>query len=304
MDIAITGSSGLIGTPLKSALRGQGHRAVAVVRRKPVAGADEIYWKPSEGEIDAASFEGIDAIIHLAGAGVADKRWTDARKKLILDSRVDGTSLLANTLVAMNRPPAFVSGSAMGLYGDRGDEMMTEDSPRGAGFLADVVEAWEHAASPAVEAGVRVAFPRIGIVLSRHGGALAKQLPLFKLGLGGKFGAGKFYQSWISIDDVVRALIFLATNDVRGPFNLTAPNPVTNAEFTKTLGKVLKRPTLIPIPTFGPKLLFGGDLVDEVLLGSIRVQPERLLAEGFKFIHPELHGALVDVLNKGREVAA
>lgn len=304
MDIAVTGSSGLVGTALMTKLRGDGHRAIALVRRQPNAGGDEIRWDPAGGTIDAASLEGIDGVIHLAGAGIGDKRWSEERKKVLVESRTKGTALLAETLAGLTKAPsAFVSGSAIGYYGSRGDEELTEASSKGAGFLADLVDKWELAAKPAQDAGIRVAFARTGIVMSKRGGALGKQLPLFKLGVGGRFGSGKQWQSWVSIDDEVAALVWLLTNDVAGPVNITAPNPVTNNEFTKTLGKVLGRPTLLPVPLIGPKLLFGAELVDEMLLASQRITGNTLTAAGYPWIYPDLEPALTDIVGRTKEMA-
>lgn len=298
MDVAITGASGLIGTALVEALRAAGHRPVRLVRR-PAGGADEIAWDPSAGTIDAASLEGIGAVVHLAGAGIGDKRWSDERKEEIRASRVDGTHLLATTLAGLNAPPAvLLSGSAVGYYGPTGDEELDETSPAGSGYLADVTVAWEGAAQPAIDAGIRTAFLRTGIVLSPAGGALKKQLPIFKSGLGGRFGKGRAWQSWISIDDEVGAIRFLLDADVSGPVNLTAPNPVTNAEFATTLGSVLRRPTALPIPAFGPKLLLGGELAEALLFTGQRVLPRVLLDAGYQFTDTHLEGALRRLLGK------
>jgi len=299
MDIVISGASGLIGTALSKELRAQGHRPIALVRRAPKAGADEIEWKPSAGSIDAASLEGVDAVVHLAGAGIGDKRWSDERKKVIRESRTKGTSLLATTLAGLTRPPsALVSGSGIGYYGTRGDTKLTETEPAGDGFLADVCVEWEGATAPAVEAGIRTSFARTSVVMSNAGGTLKKQLPLFKLGLGGRFGSGEQWLSWISLNDEVRALIFLVENDISGPVNMCSPNPVTNLEFTKTLGSVLNRPTIIPVPLFGPKLLFGSELVEQLILASQRGTPSVLADAGFTFEDPDLEPALRSILNK------
>ena len=299
MDIAITGASGLIGSALSASLIADGHRPIALVRRDVDAGADEIRWDPAGGTIDAASLEGVDGVVHLAGAGIGDKRWNAERKALILDSRVDGTKLLAEALAGLDRPPAvLVSGSGIGYYGDRGDEQLDESSSKGDGFLADVCEAWEDAAAPAAAAGIRTAFARTAVVLTPEGGALKRQLPLFKLGLGGRFGAGSQFDPWISLADEVRAIEFLLANDISGPVNLVAPEAVTNAEFTKTLGRVLGRPTLLPVPLFGPKLLFGGELVEELILSSQKAVPGVLVDAGFDFEHATLEAALRDILGK------
>lgn len=302
MDIAVTGSTGLIGRRLVADLRTAGHRVLGVVRpSSSSATGDTISWDPAVGTIDAGGFEGLDAVVHLAGEGIAEKRWTDDQKRRILESRTQGTGLLARTLAGLQKPPTvLLSGSAVGYYGDTGDRVTDESGPAGRDFPAMVCVAWEDAATPAVEAGLRVAFLRTGIVLSTDGGALAKQLPAFKLGLGGRAGKGTQFQSWISIDDEVGAIIHLlgagtggvgAGAAVSGPVNLTAPDPVTNAEFTKALGAALHRPTTI-LPMFGPRLLFGRELADSLLLTSQRVVPTALEASGYSFRHPDIEGAL------------
>jgi len=297
MDVAISGSSGLIGTALAAALTDAGHRPVRLVRRAP--SGDEIRWDPDDGTIDAPSLEGIGAVVHLAGAGIGDHRWTDEYKLEILRSRTKSTVLLSGALAELAKPPTvLVSGSAIGFYGDRGDELLDETSPAGTGFLPEVCVAWEAATVAAEEAGIRVAHIRTGIVLSGQGGALKKQLPLFKIGAGGKLGSGRQWQSWISIDDEVGAILHLLTADVHGPVNLTAPNPVRNTEFTKTLAAVLSRPSFLPIPSFGPKLLLGGELADNLLLAGQRVTPTVLEGSGYAFRHPTLEVALRAVLDK------
>ncbi len=298
MDVIVTGASGLIGSALRPALSAAGHRMIALVRR-PTRGADEVAWDPPTGRLDRASIEGAGAVVHLAGVGIADKRWTDEHKRELRDSRVQGTGLLARAIAELNRPPAvLVSASAVGYYGDRGDEVLDETSPPGDGFLSDLCVAWEMATAPAERAGTRVVHTRTGIVLSSNGGALRKQLPLFKLGLGGRFGSGRQWQSWITIDDVVRAIQHLFAADVVGPVNLTSPEPVRNADFAKTLGNVLGRPTLVPVPKFGPSLVLGSELADNLLYSSQRVVPKQLEASGFEFAHPELERALRHVLGK------
>ena len=298
MKILITGASGLIGSALTSALNSRGHTTVSAVRREPRRN-DEVRWDPTAGTIDPTAFDGVDAVIHLAGAGIGDKRWTDSYKKEILESRTRGTRLLAETMAALPvKPAVFLSGSAIGIYGARGDESLSESGSEGTGFLADVCRDWEAAAAPATAAGIRTVFLRTGIVLSPKGGALKKQLPLFKLGLGGKFGNGKQWQSWISIDDEVNAIIHLLTSQVSGPVNLTAPTPVTNTEFTKTLASVVSRPALLPIPSFGPKILLGGELADALLFTGQRVTPNALLEDGYQFLHPTLDVALRALLKK------
>ena len=291
MRVAITGASGLIGRALSNRLASQGHEVIAVVRRTAALG--EVAWNPMRGEIDASGLEGVDAVVHLAGAGIGDKRWNAAYKEELLRSRVKGTELLASTLPALDRPPAvLLSGSAIGFYGDRGDEMLTETSGPGKGFLAELCQAWENAAEPVGSAGIRTVYLRTGIVLSGGGGALKKQLPLFKFGLGGKMGSGRQWMSWISLDDEVSAIVHLLTSSLSGPVNLTAPNAVTNGEFTATLASVLHRPAILPIPSFGPKLVLGSEMAEHLLFYSQHVQPNRLQADGFAFAHPGLRSAL------------
>lgn len=298
MKILITGASGLIGQALTHTLQAQGHTTVAAVRRAP-RGAGEVQWDPKAGVMSASAFDGIDAVVHLAGAGIGDKRWTDAYKREILESRTLGTKLLADTMASLaTKPSVFLSGSAIGIYGVRDDTALDEHAETGPGFLADVCREWEEAAHPATAAGIRTVLLRTGIVLSTEGGALAKQLPLFKLGLGGRFGNGKQWQSWISITDEVNAIVHLLSSTLSGPVNLTAPNPVTNTEFTRVLGSVVKRPAILPIPSFGPKLLLGGELSDALLFTGQRVVPTALVNDGFKFTHPTLESALRDLLKK------
>lgn len=298
MDVAITGSSGLIGTKLVAALTEAGHRPIRVVRRRPEPGADEIYWKPSEGEIDAASFEGVDAVVNLAGAGIGDKRWTERRKKILWSSRVDSTDLLARTLAGLERRPgAFLSGSGIGWYGDRGDEELTERSSPGGDFMARLCRAWEEATGPAADAGIRVALLRTGIVLDPDGPFLGRQLPFFKLGLGGRIGSADRWVSWISIDDEVGAMVWLLDAALSGPVNLTAPNPARNGEVADTLGEVLNRPTLFPIPMIGPKLVLGSEAAESFFI-SQKVLPARLDDAGYPFRHTDVEAALRAVLGK------
>ena len=297
MKIVVSGASGLIGTQLVAKLSSSGHEVVRLVRRSPKSG--EIQWNPKSGTLDAAALEGTDAVIHLSGAGIGDKRWTDGYRKEILDSRTATTALLATTMASLSRKPSvFLSGSAIGIYGARNDEHLTEVSTHGTGFLAEVCEQWEAAAKPAVDAGIRTVYLRTGIVLSPKGGALKKLLPLFKLGVGGKFGNGKQWQSWISIDDEIGAIEHLLTANVSGAVNLTAPNPVTNAEFTKVLASVLKRPAIVPVPTFAPKILLGGELADALLFTGQRVIPAALNASGYMFKHTTIESAFRSLLSK------
>jgi len=290
--VAVTGSHGLIGSGLLDALHTRGDEAVRLVRDQPQPG--EARWEPAEGKIDAKALEGVDAVVHLAGVGIGDRRWSDEHKRAVLDSRVQGTTLLARTLASLtDRPSVLVSASAVGYYGDRGDEVLTEDAGPGTGFLSEVCEQWERSTAPAKDAGIRVAHLRTGLVMSREGGALKQMLVPFRLGAGGRIGSGRQWWSWIAIDDELGAILHVVGDDtVRGPVNLTAPNPVTNAEFTKTLGKVLGRPTLLPTPTFALKALFGGDAVDEMFLGGQRVVPAKLEATAYEFRHPHLEPAL------------
>ena len=296
MKILVTGASGLIGSALVPALRAKGHDVTTAVRRSPRS-ADEVQWDPRTSTLSPDAINGLDAVIHLAGAGIGDKRWTDAYKREILDSRTKSTALLAQTISSVATPPSvFLSGSAIGIYGAQSDQELNEQSAHGSGFLADVCEEWEAAA--VTSSATRVVTLRTGIVLSPRGGALKKQLPLFKLGLGGRFGNGRQWQSWISIDDEVRAIIHLLTSQLSGPVNLTAPTPVTNTDFTRTLAKVLGRPALLPIPSFGPKALLGSELADALLFTGQRVVPTALLNDGFTFEHPTLESALRALLHR------
>jgi len=295
MDIAVTGASGLIGSALVASLASQGHRVLRLVRSSG-GGTDTAQWDPAAGTIDSAALEGIDAVVHLAGEGIGEKRWSPEQKDRIRSSRTLGTELIANTIANLNRPPSvLLSGSAIGVYGDTGDREVDETASFGSDFLASVCIDWEAAAAPAVEAGIRTVLLRTGIVLTPDGGALGKQLGFFKAGLGGKSGNGRQWMSWISLDDEIAAAEFLLTADVNGPVNLTAPHAVTNASFAKTLGSVLHRPTTM-IPMIGPRLLLGRELADSLLLTSTRVAPAALEAAGFTFGHPDLDGALRSLL--------
>ncbi len=291
LKVAITGASGLIGAALTTRLESLGHTVRPVVRRD--AGSGEIAWNPAGGIIEPRDFAGLDAVVHLAGAGIFARRWNEQHKQAIRESRTRGTALLAEALAALDSPPpTLLSGSAVGYYGDRAGAALDETSPPGTGFLADVVVAWEEAAAMAVQAGIRTCFLRTGIVMSADGGALKTQLPLFKAGVGGRLGSGEQYLAWISMRDEVDAIVHLLHSEVRGPVNLTGPTPVTNAEFTDILGDVVHRPTVIPIPKFGPKLLLGGEMAEELLFASQRVVPQVLLDDGFTFTHPTVADAL------------
>ncbi len=296
MDVAITGASGLIGTALRTALEARGDRVIPVVRGT----RDGLHWDPVAGTIDADGFEGIHAVVNLAGEGIAEKRWTTEQKDRIRVSRVTGTSMLATALAGRTRPPSvLVSGSAIGWYGDRDAELLTEASPPPSppDFLAQVCLAWEAATTPASVAGIRTVHLRTGIVLSKDGGTLARLLTPFKLGLGGRVGRGTQYMSWISIDDEVGAILHaIDTPALAGPVNLTSPNPVTNRAFTDALGAALHRPTVLPTPLFPLKLLYGSELVEHLLLASQRVLPDRLLDTGYAFSHPDISDAFAAIL--------
>lgn len=293
MKILITGSTGLIGSALVPSLTSKGHEVIRLVRSTPKSGAAGVRWNPEQKYIDIAGLEGLDAVVHLAGENIAEGRWTEERKRRIRDSRVNGTRLLSEALAGLTAPPKTVlSASAIGYYGDRGEEILREDSASGSDFLANVCREWEAATQPAAQKGMRVVNLRFGIVLSKDGGALAKMLPPFQLGAGGKFGSGKQYMSWVALDDVVGVVDYALNNEsLSGPVNVVSPNPVTNLEFTKTLGQVLSRPTLFPVPAFAARLVFG-EMADALLLGSARVEPARLRESGYIFQYPELKSAL------------
>src|SRR5436309_6002437 len=296
MRVLVTGSSGLIGGTLVPALVGDGHEVLRLVRRPPRDRA-EIAWDPAARSIDARALEGLDAVFHLAGESLAGGRWPGDRKGGIRTSGVEATRLLAGALAGLERPPrVLVSVSAIGYYGNGGDESLTEESPPGTGFLAELARDWEAAASPAAARGVRVVHPRLGLVLSSRGGALARLLVPFRLGLGGPIAEGRAWWSWIAIDDVVEVMRFaLAPESMRGALNAVAPEPVRQVEFTRALGAVLRRPTPFSVPAPVLRALLG-EMADEMLLASARVLPARLLAAGFRFRFPELGEALRHVL--------
>ncbi len=293
MIVAVTGSSGLLGSALVSSLGAGGHRVLPLVRREVRPGEDALRWDPVSGAIASPGPAIADAVVHLAGESIAGGRWTARKKQRIRESRVDATRRLTDTLTRLAKPPAvLVCASAIGYYGSRGDEVLSEESRPGTGFLADVGREWESASAAAIVRGIRVVNVRIGIVLSPAGGALAKMLTPFRLGLGGVIGGGAQWMSWIALDDVIGALRHaLGTDALRGPVNAVAPAPVTNAEFTRTLGRVLRRPTLVPMPAFAARLALG-EMADELLLSSQRVLPARLRASGFTFDYPTLESAL------------
>jgi uncharacterized protein (TIGR01777 family) len=297
MRVAITGSSGLVGRALSAELRSRGDEVVPLVRRAPATG--EIGWDPVAGTVDEGAFERIDGVVHLAGEGIAEKRWNDEQKARIRDSRTVGTAAIAEALAATDaKPRVFVSGSAIGYYGDRGQDELTETSTPGDDWLAQVCVDWENAAAPAARAGIRTALIRTGVVLSTDGGAMAKVLPLFKMGVGGVLSPGTQQFSWISIDDVVHGIIWLLDNEVEGPVNLTAPNPVSNKEYTKALGSALGRPTFLPTPSFGPKLVLGAELAQALLYTSARVLPTALIDSGYTFRHATIDEALTGLLGR------
>ena len=291
MKVAVTGASGLIGSALVPHLRSVGHEVVRLVRR-PATRPDEVTWDPAAGTVDLAGLAGVEGVVHLAGAGVGDHRWTDDYKREILDSRIDGTHAIVRAMSQLDPlPRVLVSASAIGWYGDTGDRIVDETAPAGTGFLADVVRAWESAAQPAASIGIRVVHPRTGLVVARNGGAWARMFPLFRFGLGGKLGPGSQWWSWVSLRDEVCALQFLLEQDhVAGPVNITGPNPVTNAEITRVMGHVMGRPTLLPAPAFALKAVLG-EFSSEVL-GSVRVVPAVLEDAGFAFQDPTIESAI------------
>jgi uncharacterized protein (TIGR01777 family) len=292
MHVVISGASGLIGTALQTELSGAGHRVSRLVRR-PAGAPDEITWDPARATIDTAALNGVDAVVNLAGAGIGDRRWNDARKRELVESRTRSTSLLADTIATLDDPPkVMLSGSAIGYYGDRGDQVLTERSGPGNDFLADLCQQWEAATAPAEKAGVRVVHLRTGLVLSAHGGALAKLLPLFKLGLGGRMGSGRAYWSWVALQDEVGAIDFLLSHPVHGAVNLTGPRPVTNAEFSRALGAALRRPAVLAVRAFGPKLVVGAELARTLLFTSARVVPAALQDAGYTFRYGDVQSAL------------
>jgi uncharacterized protein (TIGR01777 family) len=296
VKIAVSGASGLIGSALLPVLEASGHEVIRLVRRQP-QGSNEIAWNPEDGSIDLEGLRGMDAVVNLSGATIG-RRWTEKRKAEILESRVSSTSLLARTIAELDpHPSVFVCAGGTGIYGDRGDAILTEESELGSGFLADVGTAWEAAAEPARAAGIRVVNFRQGIVLSREGGALERMLTPFKLGVGGRVGSGKQWWSWVSPDDLVAGYRFALETDLNGPVNLSSPNPVTSAQFVKALGRTLHRPTIFPLPAFAVKTAFG-EMGEAVLLEGQRVLPARLLDAGFTFAYAQLDSALEHALAK------
>jgi uncharacterized protein len=297
MKFAITGSTGLVGKKITAKLKAAGHQVVKLVRSVRNE-ADEFSWNPETDKIDAKAFDGVDSVIHLAGENIASKRWSSEQKMKIKQSRVKGTKLIAGTLATLDNPPrTLVSASAIGFYGNRGAELLTEESKTGEGFLAAVCRDWEDATRNAESKGLRVVHARLGVVLSKEGGALKMMLPPFLMGAGGPLGNGQQYMSWIDLDDAAKAFIYLATEGkVSGAVNVVAPNPETNAAFTKTLAKVIHRPAFFPVPEIGVKVLFG-EMGEELLLSSNRVSATKLINCGFKFDYPDLESALSHELN-------
>ncbi|HWW76014.1 MAG TPA: TIGR01777 family oxidoreductase [Pyrinomonadaceae bacterium] len=303
MKVIVTGSTGLVGGALVRSLLADGHEVTRLVRggaqgfRAP--GTAAVHWNPERGEIDAAALEGHDAAVHLAGEPIAEGRWDEEKKRRILESRVKGTRLLAEALAGLSaKPGVLVSASATGFYGDRGDEVLLEESASGEDFLSEVCREWEKATLPASQAGVRVVHLRIGVVLSGEGGALTKMVTPFKLGLGGKLGGGRQYMSWIALEDLIGVIRrALEDESLRGPVNAVAPGAVTNEEFTKAMGRVLGRPTFMAVPAFAARLAFG-EVADAVLLAGARVEPARLKEAGYRFQYPEIEGALRHALKE------
>ena len=297
MKVLITGSSGLVGSALTDYFVANGDEVIRLLRRS--APADSPVWDPENGEINLAGVRDISAVVHLAGDNLGEGRWNDRKKNSILNSRVKGTKLLSEYFAATeHKPIVILSASAVGYYGNRGEERVDEASKPGKGFLTDVCRQWEDATASAVDAGIRVVNLRLGVILSAEGGALKKMLLPFRIGLGGVIGSGKQYMSWVSIDDVTGMIQHIIANEaVRGPVNLVSPNPVSNREFTKTLGQILNRPTIFPMPAFAARIAFG-EMADELLLSSTRVIPKKLMDSGYEFRHPELGGAFEHFLNR------
>lgn len=294
MRVLVSGASGLIGGALCSHFQAIGAETVVLVRRRPEPGdAGRIFWDPEEGILDPTTLDGFDAVIHLAGENIGSGRWTPEKKRRIYDSRVRGTTLLSNALAACAEPPGlYLCASAVGYYGDRAGDVMSEDSGPGRGFLAETCLAWEAAAGPARDAGIRTIHLRTGMVLSASGSALDRMLPPFRLGLGGPLGNGKAWMSWIALDDLVKLVTFCMKNtSLSGPVNAVAPCPVTNREFTRALGRALHRPAVMPVPAFALRVLFG-EMARELLLASTRAVPDRLQNAGFEWRYPEIEAAL------------
>lgn len=296
MKILVSGSHGLVGRALIKSLLNRGDTVSRLVREAP-SGSNDIEWHPNQDQIDVRKLNGFDAVVHLAGESIASGRWSPEKKTRIRESRIKGTKLLSAALAQASHPPrAFVSASAIGFYGNRGNEVLTEQSAAGNDFLAGVCKEWEQSAEPAAEKGIRLVKARFGIILDKDGGALAKMLPPFRMGIGGRIGDGKQWMSWIGLADVIGALEFVIENQaLSGPVNFVAPNPVTNATFTSALGRILGRPTFLPVPAFGARLAFG-EMADALLLSSQRVEPKRLNETAYRFRYSNLNDALSEIL--------
>lgn len=299
LNVLISGASGVVGTSLVPFLTTGGHRVVSLVRTRPGPKKEEIYWDPASGYLNSDELRGVDTVIHLAGENIGEGRWTKAKKKRILESRTKGTALIAKTVSKLRPlPKVLICASAIGYYGNRGDWLLTEKDGPGNDFISKVCYEWEQAAAPAIDKGIRVVFLRIGVALTPAGGAFARLLPLFQMGLGGKIGSGSQFMSWVGMDDVIGAVYHAIRHDaLEGPVNVVSPNPITNLEFTNTLGKVLSRPTSLTVPAAAIKLAFG-QMGREVPLSSTRVLPEKLLKSGYQFRDPELEGAMLHLLGK------
>jgi len=298
MKILVSGSSGFIGSALVEFLKHQGHSVIRLVRYQSAVGNNLVFWDPNEGTIESERLTNIDAVVHLAGENIASGRWNEQRKARIRDSRINGTRLISETVARLQpMPEVLVSASASGYYGSRGGEILTEESSPGSDFLAEVSVEWEAATKPASDAGIRVVNMRSGLALHPKGGPLQKMLPAFRLGAGGKLGDGKHYMSWLTLNDTVRAIHhILNTETLVGPTIIATPNPVTNAEFTKTLGRAISRPTIFLVPRFMLRMMFGE--IADTLLASTRIQPTKLMESGFEFDQPELEGALTELFRK------
>ncbi|MFU8804396.1 MAG: TIGR01777 family oxidoreductase [Bradymonadaceae bacterium] len=294
LRVAVSGSSGTVGRALCAFLSAEGHEVRRLVRKKDNVESDCIYWSPAEGVIDHSGLEGIDAVVHLAGENIGEGRWTKEKRRRIMDSRVLGTSLLAHAVAELESPPGvFISASAVGYYGDRGDEVLTEESSLGEGFLAEVCRAWEEAALPAREAGIRTVNTRFGVILEPDSGALERMVLSSKLGLTSRLGSGEQFMSWVDLEDVVRAIVFVLTHDeLEGPINVTSPNPVRNKDFMATVAKAVNRPALVAAPAFAIKAVMGSQAAEETALVSQRALPARLEEAGFTFLYPELKDCL------------
>ena len=300
MKTLISGSTGLIGRALARRLESSGHKVVRLVRPESRGGVTGVMWDPARGLLDQSELEGFDTVVHLAGENIADRRWSEEQKRRIRDSRVVGTTLLSTALASLDNPPAvFACASAGGYYGNRGDEVLRDSAGPGTDFIAGATKEWEDACEPAVEAGIRVVNLRISVVLTASGGMLKRILPIFKLGLGGKLGSGSQYFSWITYEDLIEAIAWVMEKDeISGGMNITSPNPVTNSEFTKALGRAVGRPAIFSVPRFALRIM-QGDLSD-VVLSSLRMEPVGLIRSGFEFKHPHLDDALEWAVNESR----